>query len=163
VTDARQHKAADRARRRAERRAAGTTAQTEDDVRSGGVDPGTVTRVAAGAAAVGAALGAARSADGTQGRSAGRPPPSAEELHDISVHAREILQQLRGVEPESVSSLRRTESGWRVGLEVVELRRIPESTDVLASYEVELDADGGLIRFERGRRYHRSQADTSGR
>lgn len=163
MTDTRQHKAADRARRRAERRAAGTTAQTETDVRSGGVDPGTVTRVAAGAAAVGAALGAGRSADATRGGSPPRPSASTEELHDISERARKILQQLRGVDPESVSSLRRTESGWRVGLEVVELRRIPESTDVLASYEVELDADGALVRFERGRRYHRSQADLGGR
>jgi hypothetical protein len=49
-----------------------------------------------------------------------------------------------------------------VTLEVVELRRIPESTDVLASYDVELDGDGGFLRFERGRRYNRSQAEGGG-
>jgi hypothetical protein len=46
-----------------------------------------------------------------------------------------------------------------VTLEVVELRRIPESTDVLASYEVELDGDGRYLGFSRGRRYSRSQAE----
>ena len=53
----------------------------------------------------------------------------------------------------------RTSNGWKVTLEVVELRRIPESTDVLASYEVELDGDGKLLGFERGGRYTRSQAE----
>src|SRR4051812_44217401 len=52
--------------------------------------------------------------------------------------AREQLRELFGAEPESVSSFGRTRDGWRVTLEVVEVRRIPETTDVLASYEVEL-------------------------
>ena len=72
--------------------------------------------------------------------------------------AREQLRQLFGTEPEGVSSFGRTRDGWRVTLEVVEVRRIPETTDVLASYEVELDRDGDLIAFERVRRYQRSEA-----
>jgi len=77
--------------------------------------------------------------------------------------AREQLRELFGAEPESVSSFGRTRDGWRVTLEVVEVRRIPETTDVLASYEVELDANGDLIAFERVRRYQRSEAlDGSG-
>jgi Gas vesicle synthesis protein GvpO len=42
---------------------------------------------------------------------------------------------------------------------VVELSRIPESTDVLALYEMELDDDRNLMRYDRVRRYYRSQAD----
>ncbi len=82
-----------------------------------------------------------------------------DELTNMADQARELLRSVRGVEAESVSGLTRTSNGWTVTLEVVELRRIPESTDVLASYEVELDADGKLLGFERGRRYHRSQAE----
>ena len=82
-----------------------------------------------------------------------------DEFTNMADQARELLRSVRGVEAESVSGLTRTSSGWTVTLEVVELRRIPESTDVLASYEVELDADGKLLGFERGRRYHRSQAE----
>ena len=48
-------------------------------------------------------------------------------------------------------------------LEVVELSRIPTSTDVLASYELTLDGDGKLVRYQRGRRYYRSQADSGDR
>jgi hypothetical protein len=89
------------------------------------------------------------------------PPRGAkpDEFTEMANQARELLRSLRGVEAESVSGLTRTPNGWTVTLEVLELRRIPESTDVLASYEVELDGDGKLLRFERGRRYHRSQAE----
>jgi hypothetical protein len=91
------------------------------------------------------------------------PPKGAkqDEFTKMADQARELLRSVRGVEAESVSGLTRTSNGWKVTLEVVELRRIPESTDVLASYEVELDGDGQLLGFERGRRYHRSQAEVS--
>jgi hypothetical protein len=82
-----------------------------------------------------------------------------DEFTNMADQARELLRSVRGVEAESVSGLTRTSNGWTVTLEVVELRRIPESTDVLASYEVELDGDGKLLGFERGRRYNRSQAE----
>ena len=85
-----------------------------------------------------------------------------DEFGEIATQARELLRSVRGVEAESVSGIGRTSDGWKVTLEVVELRRIPESTDVLASYEVELDGDGDFLGFERGRRYHRSQAEVGG-
>jgi hypothetical protein len=91
-----------------------------------------------------------------------REPPrgaGGDELAELATQARELLRSVRGVEAESVSGIRRTPHGWKVTLEVVELRRIPESTDVLASYEVELDGEGDFLGFERGRRYSRSQAE----
>ena len=72
--------------------------------------------------------------------------------------AREQLRQLSGTEAETVSSFAHTRDGWRVTLEVVEVRRIPETTDVLASYAVELDDDGNLVAYERVRHYQRSEA-----
>jgi hypothetical protein len=74
-------------------------------------------------------------------------------------HAREQLEELLGKSVESVSSLERTHDGWVVALEVVELQRVPESTDVLASYELELDGDLNFRRYQQARRYHRAQAD----
>lgn len=89
-------------------------------------------------------------------------PPHGEgvdRLRRVTQTARELLQELSGAEVEAVSALDRTPAGWRVTLEAVELRRIPDSTDVLATYEVELDGDGDLVRYERRRRYARSHAD----
>ena len=75
------------------------------------------------------------------------------------VAAREHLQQLLGKEADSVTGLEPADDGWVVTLEVVEVSRIPASTDVLATYEVVLDDDGRLVRYRRGGRYYRSQAE----
>jgi hypothetical protein len=91
-----------------------------------------------------------------------RTGASAKEAAAYVRRAREQLRDFHGSESESVSSLERTPEGWRVNLEVVEVRRVPDSTDVLASYEVELDDDGDLLGYRRVRRYYRAQADGEG-
>ena len=76
--------------------------------------------------------------------------------------ARDQLQELLGKAVESASALERTQNGWVATLEVVELSRIPETTDVLASYELELDEKLGLRSYRQVRRYSRSQANGDG-
>ena len=49
------------------------------------------------------------------------------------------------------------EGGWIVEAEVVEDRRIPSTADILALYEIELDAGGELLAYRRTRRYMRGQ------
>jgi hypothetical protein len=88
---------------------------------------------------------------------------SRDDFRQIVSEARRLLHDLHGKDAESVSSVSQTAGAWTVGLEVLEVKRIPDSTDVLATYEVELDGDGGVRRFERVRRYHRSEADRGGR
>ncbi len=51
--------------------------------------------------------------------------------------------------------MNRSESGWTVTVEMLEDRRIPSSTDILATYEAELDDDGELLGYRRVRRYSR--------
>jgi Gas vesicle synthesis protein GvpO len=80
-------------------------------------------------------------------------------VRSIAHKAREQLAELQGSEPESLTALERCGDGWRATFEVVEVRRVPDSTDVLATYVVELDDDGDLVRYERLRRYYRAQAD----
>jgi hypothetical protein len=87
---------------------------------------------------------------------AGAGPSDARKVID---RAREQLQDLLERPVESVSSLERTHDGWVAQLEVVEVKRIPETTDVLASYEMELDDELNLRRYQQARRYTRSQAD----
>jgi Gas vesicle synthesis protein GvpO len=90
------------------------------------------------------------------------PGASPSEAQDVVSAARSQLQALVGKEPELISALESTGEGWLVTLEVVEVSRIPESTDVLASYEFELDDDLNLRRYARVRRYNRSQAEREG-
>jgi len=76
---------------------------------------------------------------------------------DIAQQAKEKLAQLTGLKAETVSGLTKDEEGWHVAVDLIELKRIPEATDVLATYETLLDDEGNLIRYQRTRRYYRSE------
>lgn len=81
--------------------------------------------------------------------------------------AREAVQRVRedfpallGRPVESVLGVQPDEDkGWEVTVQVVELARIPNTTDVLGAYQVNLDRDGELAGYKRRRRYTRNQAD----
>jgi hypothetical protein len=77
----------------------------------------------------------------------------------IAERAAVLVARLSGRRPESVISIDRKGGEWCVGVEVVEVSRIPDSADILAVYDVRLDADGDLISFRRTRRYARGQLD----
>jgi len=76
---------------------------------------------------------------------------------DIARQAKKQLAQLTGLKPETVSGLTKDEEGWHVAVDLIELKRIPEATDVLATYETLLDDEGNLIRYQRTRRYYRAE------
>jgi Gas vesicle synthesis protein GvpO len=84
---------------------------------------------------------------------------SGGEAGEVVAQARRQLEGLLGVEPERVSGLARENGGWSVMLEVVEVARVPESTDVLGTYELRLDDDLKIVSVNRERRYRRSQVD----
>jgi Gas vesicle synthesis protein GvpO len=70
------------------------------------------------------------------------------------------LPELLGLRVDSILGLEPADSkGWTVTAQVIELSRIPHSTDVLGAYEVTLDDQGELIGARRRRRYYRNQAD----
>ncbi|MCK8679549.1 gas vesicle protein [Streptomyces sp. NPDC046887] len=71
------------------------------------------------------------------------------------------LNEMTGLEAESVSSFERTDDGWTVHVEVLELARVPETMSLLATYLVQLDEDGDLTGYKRVRRYERGRADRS--
>ncbi|MDQ0790305.1 gas vesicle protein GvpO [Streptomyces sp. B3I8] len=67
--------------------------------------------------------------------------------------------ELTGLEAESVSSFARTDDGWSLEIEVLELSRVPDTMSLLASYEVELTDEGDLAGYRRVRRYERGRSD----
>lgn len=69
------------------------------------------------------------------------------------------LRDLIGHDPESITSVERHDDGWLVGVEVLETHRIPNSTDILAEYRVEVDDEGGLVSYRRARRYYRGRSE----
>lgn len=65
------------------------------------------------------------------------------------------LADLIGYEVEGIVSLQRSDDGWSVGVQVLETQRIPNTSDVLAEYEVNTDERGQLMGYQRVRRYVR--------
>lgn len=56
---------------------------------------------------------------------------------------------LTGFEALSVVSLDRREEGWEGRVEVIELRRVPDTQDIVGVYAVTLGSDGNLLSWER--------------
>jgi len=77
----------------------------------------------------------------------------------VASKAAEQLLELLGRQPEGVTGLEKTEDGWAVQVEVLELQRIPATTDVLGLYEVQTDKQGVLMGYRRLRRYVRGASD----
>lgn len=74
---------------------------------------------------------------------------------DVARRAAEQLAQLIRREPGEVTQLERTDDGWAIHVEVLELRRIPDTMDMMALYEVTADDSGSLEGYRRLRRYVR--------
>ena len=75
----------------------------------------------------------------------------------IAQHAKAELQGITGLDADHVSAVMHKPDGWHVTVDLVELRRIPAATDVLAAYEAVLGPTGTLLSYQRTRRYFRDQ------
>jgi Gas vesicle synthesis protein GvpO len=80
---------------------------------------------------------------------------SAAELSQAAVMT---VQELTGYDPEAVTGLEWDGEFWQVTVDVLELSRIPNTTDVLASYVVQLDEGGTLRGLRRAKRFQRGHA-----
>lgn len=71
--------------------------------------------------------------------------------------AKEQLSELTGLKPDTVSGLKKEADGWHVTLEMIEMRRIPDTGDMLGTYTTLLDEDGNMMDYRRTRRYLRGE------
>jgi hypothetical protein len=78
---------------------------------------------------------------------------------DLTEAAMDTVAELTGSEPESVTALEWDGESWLITVDALELQRVPNTTDVLATYTVQLDDKGTLLGYKRGRRYLRGQVE----
>ena len=78
---------------------------------------------------------------------------------DLTLAAKRTVQDLTGYTPESVSGFQWDGEAWLVTVDVCELQRVPNTTDVMATYVVQLDDQGGLLGYKRERRFQRGAAE----
>lgn len=79
---------------------------------------------------------------------------------ELARAAMTALQELTGYTAEATTALEYDDDtdAWRVTVEVLELSRVPNTTDVIGAYEVRLDPQGTLHGYKRLRRFPRGEA-----
>ncbi len=78
---------------------------------------------------------------------------------DIALRAKSELQEITGLKPDTVSKVLHGDKGWVVNIDMIEHKSIPESRDVIATYELILDGEGTMLTYERVRRFIRGQTE----
>jgi hypothetical protein len=77
---------------------------------------------------------------------------------ELSQAALSTVQELTGYEPEAITGVEWDGEFWQITVDVLELARIPSTTDMLGSYVVQLDEQGTLRGYRRTNRFVRGQA-----
>ena len=78
---------------------------------------------------------------------------------ELALEAKATVKDMTEFDPETVSALQWDGESWLISVEVCELTRVPNTTDVMATYVVQLDDGGGLLGYKRERRYTRGEAE----
>jgi gas vesicle protein GvpO len=78
---------------------------------------------------------------------------------ELTLAAKAAIQDLTGYEPEAVTGMQWDGESWLITVDVRELERIPNTTDVIATYVVQLDDGGGLLGYKRERRFLRGATE----
>jgi hypothetical protein len=77
--------------------------------------------------------------------------------HELSQAALATVEELTGYEPEAVTALEWDGDLWQVTVDVLELSRVPNTTDMIGQYVVQLDEGGTLRGYKRTGRFQRCQ------
>jgi hypothetical protein len=101
---------------------------------------------------------AARDAEGREARR--RLAPRRLSSAQVAQRACRELADITGLQSEGVTALERQDDGqWRLTVELLEFTRIPNSDDILGTYQASADASGQLLGYRRVRRYARSRQE----
>ncbi|MCJ7510857.1 MAG: gas vesicle protein [Dehalococcoidia bacterium] len=79
-------------------------------------------------------------------------------MTDLAERARQQLAEITGLKPVAVVGSYRDAEGWHITVDMLEMARLPESTDILGTYLVSLDEEGDLLEFEKKRSRLRSES-----
>lgn len=63
--------------------------------------------------------------------------------------AREQLAEATGLKLSSTLGASKDDKGWRISVEMIEKKSIPDGMDILATYEARLNSRGELLEFNR--------------
>jgi len=72
-------------------------------------------------------------------------------MKELAERAKSQLAEVTGLKPITVTGSFKDEQGWHITLDMLEMSRIPPATDVLGDYNVLVDDNGDMLKFERKR------------
>jgi hypothetical protein len=72
------------------------------------------------------------------------------------------MAEITGLPTDTVARLDRLETGWSVAIDMLEHKAIPRTSDLISSFEVELNQDGDVVRWKRIGRSIRGAAQAQG-
>ena len=67
------------------------------------------------------------------------------------------VEEMTGYDAEAVTAIEWDGEFWQITVDALELERVPNTTDVLGTYQVQLDESGTLRGYKRARRFVRGQ------
>ena len=79
-------------------------------------------------------------------------------MTELAERARQQLAQVTGFKPVAVVGSYKDGEGWHVSVDMLEMTRLPESTDVLGTYLVLMDEEGDMVKFEKKRTRLRAES-----
>ncbi len=74
---------------------------------------------------------------------------ATETILEIGMKAKGVIEELLDKKAESVISATKEENEWKVLVEVLERRAVPDSQDLIGRYELRLDENKELLGYER--------------
>jgi hypothetical protein len=73
----------------------------------------------------------------------------ATQMVNLAEQAKQQLAQVTGFSPVAAVGGFKDEEGWHITVDMLEMARLPESTDIIGTYAVTLDAEGNMVKFEK--------------
>jgi len=75
----------------------------------------------------------------------------ATEMKNLAERAKEQLAEVTGFSPVAAVGGFKDDEGWHISVDMLEMARLPESTDIIGTYVVSLDLEGNMVKFEKKR------------
>ncbi len=79
-------------------------------------------------------------------------------LRGLAERAKSQMAEVTGLKAVGVTETFKDEHGWHIAVDMLEMSRVPDTTDVLGDYDVLLDDNGDLLRFVRTRTHLRGES-----
>jgi len=81
------------------------------------------------------------------------------DIHDVREQVQNTAEGVVGHPLDGITSINRDEENWRVAVEVVERKGVPDTQDILGRYEILLEEDLTVNNYERTHRYRRDDME----